>query len=108
MSLPAPDTQYLDERISQHTVAAERGMICVVLPGFPLPLGFDRNHSDLLLRLNPDVPPDMWWFDPPIKLANGATIPATEVRASALAASAAAASALAKIDPLLLARSGPD
>jgi hypothetical protein len=83
MSLPAPDTQYLNERISQHAVAAEGGMICVVLAGFPLPAGFDRSHSDLLLRLSPgypDVPPDMWWFDPPLKLADGRTVPATEVR----------------------------
>jgi hypothetical protein len=35
----------------------------------------------LLLRLSPgypDVPPDMWWFDPPVRLANGGSIPATE------------------------------
>ncbi|PPJ40310.1 E2/UBC family protein, partial [Pseudoxanthomonas sp. KAs_5_3] len=36
-----------------------------------------------LLRLNPgfpDVPPDMWWFDPPVTRNNGATIQATEAR----------------------------
>jgi len=83
MALPTPDTQYLSERIARHTVVTEGGMICVVLPAFPLPSGFDRQHADLLLRLSPgypDVPPDMWWFDPPIKLANGGTIRATEVR----------------------------
>jgi hypothetical protein len=57
-------------------------MTCVVLPAFALPPGFDRPQSDLLLRLNagyPDVAPDMWWFDPPVKRADGQTIPATEV-----------------------------
>lgn len=87
MSLPATDTTYLTERGAQHTVALEGGMICVVLPAFPLPSGYDRPHADLLLRLSPgypDVPPDMWWFDPPVKLANGASAPATEVRESYL------------------------
>lgn len=72
MALPATDSRYLGDRMSQHTVATECGMICVVLPSFELPRGFDHSHSDLLLRLSPgypDVPPDMWWFDPPVKLA---------------------------------------
>lgn len=57
-------------------------MTCVVLPSFALPKGFDRQSSDLLLRLSagyPDVPPDMWWFDPPVKLADGRVVAATDV-----------------------------
>ncbi len=57
-------------------------MTCVLFPGFDLPGGFDRPQSDLLLRLSagyPDVPPDMWWLDPPVRRANGQSIPATEV-----------------------------
>jgi hypothetical protein len=57
-------------------------MTCVVLPEFCLPPGFDRPRSDLLLRFNPgypDVPPDMWWFDPPVRRNDGQPIPATEV-----------------------------
>ena len=49
-------------------------MICVVLRGWVLPRGFDKETADLLIRLAsgyPDVPPDMWWFDPPIGLSNG-------------------------------------
>lgn len=83
MALPACDALYLSERASQHTVASESGMICLVLPNFPLPPGFDRQQADLLLRLSPgypDIPPDMWWFDPSVKLASGTTLPATEVR----------------------------
>ena len=57
-------------------------MTCVVLPGYILPSGYDRAASDLLLRLQPgfpDVPPDMWWFYPAIRRADGRAIPATEV-----------------------------
>ena len=27
----------------------------------------------------PDVAPDMWWFDPGIRLADGTAVPATEL-----------------------------
>ena len=56
-------------------------MTCVVLTEFVLLAGFDRAHSDLLIRLSPgypDIPPDMWWFDPPVRRADGQGIPATE------------------------------
>jgi len=80
--LPPVDTNYLAERNIQHSVAVESNMTCVLLPGFKLPGGFDRERSDLLLRFSPgypDVPPDMWWFDPAVKRADGVVIPATEV-----------------------------
>jgi len=57
-------------------------MTCVVFRAFNLPPGFNRTQSDLLVRISPgypDVAPDMWWFDPPVKRADGQTIPATEV-----------------------------
>lgn len=57
-------------------------MTNVVLPSFQLPAGMDRAASDLLVRLSggyPDVAPDMWWFDPPVRLADGRAIPATDV-----------------------------
>lgn len=87
MSLPVLDVNYLVERGTRYTVAIDGGMICVVLPAFPLPAGYDREHTDLLLRLSPgypDVPPDMWWFNPAVKLANGGAPPATDVRESHL------------------------
>ena len=80
--LPATDSQYLRDRAPGHSVAAEANMTCVVLRDFALPLGFDRQKSDLLIRLNagyPDVQPDMWWFDPPVRRADNQPIPATEV-----------------------------
>jgi hypothetical protein len=81
MTLPANDLQFLGDRVKEHLVAAEANMTLVLLPGFSLPAGFDRAQSDLLLRLNPgypDVPPDMWWFDPPVRLPDGGRIEATD------------------------------
>lgn len=57
-------------------------MTCVVIRGYVLPPGYDQAQSDLLLRLSagfPDVPPDMWWFCPAVRLRDGRTVQATEV-----------------------------
>lgn len=83
MSLPAIDATYLRDRGIDHSVSSEANMICVVINNYQLPAGYDRTHSSLLLRLNPgypDVPPDMWWFAPPIGRSDGQEIPATQVR----------------------------
>lgn len=80
--LPPNDVKYLTERAIAHSVLPEANMICVIFPNFSVPPGFDRPLSDLLLRFSPgypDVPPDMWWFDPPLRRADGQPIPATEV-----------------------------
>ena len=80
--LPPNDTKYLAERAITHSVLPDANMTCVIFPSFSLPPGFDRALSDLLLRFSPgypDVPPDMWWFDPPLRRADGRPIPATEV-----------------------------
>jgi hypothetical protein len=82
VSLPAHDVAYLEERGIPHTVVNESGMTCVVFPGWLLPAGFDHETADLLIRLSagyPDVHPDMWWFDPPVRLAGGKDLPATQV-----------------------------
>ena len=81
MSLPQTDITCLTEKGIEHRVEDESGMTCVVLPQWPLPRGFDRDSSELLLRLQPgypDVAPDMWWFSPPVHLANGEKLPATD------------------------------
>jgi Prokaryotic E2 family E len=81
--LPPNDMAYLKERAPGHVISADAGMTCVLIPRFSLGLGFDISHSDLLLRLAagyPDVPPDMWWFGPPINRADGAPIVATQSR----------------------------
>ena len=82
MSLPTIDVAYLGERGIAHEIVVDSGMICVVMPQWPLPGGFDHDESDLLVRLSPgypDVPPDMWWFSPPVHLANGQELRATNV-----------------------------
>lgn len=81
MSLPLNDQAYLEARGLTFETTSESNMTCVLLRGYPLPEGYDRSRSDLLLRLSPgypDVPPDMWWFDPPVKLSNGRVVQATE------------------------------
>jgi hypothetical protein len=81
--LPSIDMEYLQERSLGHVVSRDGGVICVLIPAFSLGQGFDRAHCDLLLRLAPgypDVPPDMWWFNPPVRRVDGAEIPATQVR----------------------------
>ncbi|MDE0077726.1 MAG: hypothetical protein OXO50_09415 [Caldilineaceae bacterium] len=82
MNLPAVDIAFLNERGIGHDIAVESGMTCIVIPQWPLPLGFDQTKADLLVRLTPgypDVPPDMWWFDPPVRRADGQELPATSV-----------------------------
>jgi hypothetical protein len=82
MNLPQSDIAYLNERCIAHEIATDSGMTCIVIPEWPLPSGFDRDAADLLVRLSPgypDVPPDMWWFSPPIHLKNGKDLPATNV-----------------------------
>lgn len=80
--LPSVDRIYLEEHFPEHTISNDRNMICVLLPNFELPPGFDQTQSDLLLRLPPgypDVGPDMWWFDPEIRRVDRQLIQATDV-----------------------------
>ena len=51
--LPSFDTAYLEERKTAFSVAIDGGMTCLLIPAFPLPCGYDRSESDLLLRLSP-------------------------------------------------------
>lgn len=81
MSLPDPDRRYLDDRGLPYSITVDGGMTCVVFSAWPLPAGFDNTSADLLIRLPggyPDVPPDMWWFSPAIRLASGQVVPATD------------------------------
>lgn len=81
MALTAEDQEALQRLGLEAGVCVEGGMTCVEISGFRLPTGFTQSTATLLLRLNPafpDVPPDMWWFDPPVLRADGVAIPATE------------------------------
>jgi hypothetical protein len=85
MTLPAPDAEFLARRGFEHDVVADGIMTCVVLKNWMLPPGLSQPKADLLIRLQPgypDLPPDMWWFDPGLTLTNGTVIPATEVTES--------------------------
>ena len=81
MALPPSDSVFLADRGIAHSITVEGEMTCVVFPNWLVPPGFDRDSADLLVRLPngyPDVPPDMWWFSPGIKLVNGRVAQATE------------------------------
>jgi hypothetical protein len=81
--LPPIDLEHLREKAPGHQLSSEAGVVCVVIPAFPLGEGFDPPQSDLLIRLAPgypDVPPDMWWFDPPVRRKDGVAIVATQAR----------------------------
>ncbi|MFJ4633848.1 E2/UBC family protein [Streptomyces sp. NPDC088847] len=82
MSLPGADAAHLAERGIAYTTAVESGMVCVVLPGWPVPPGYNRTSVDLLVRLPagfPDAAPDMWWVDPALVLADGSAVEATQI-----------------------------
>ena len=79
--LPAPDAAFLAERSLEYATSLEGGVICIVLPEWTLPPGYNVQKADLLVRLPagyPDLPPDMWWFDPAVLRADGSQIRATE------------------------------
>jgi len=81
VALPPTDGAFLADRRIAHAIEVDGGMTCVIFPDWPVPPGFDRDRADLLVRLPngyPDVPPDMWWFSPAVKLADGRPAQATE------------------------------
>jgi hypothetical protein len=58
------------------------GFTMVQIQDYPLGEGLSPDTVTILLRLPagfPDVYPDMFWVDPPVRLASGATIRGTEV-----------------------------
>lgn len=79
--LPADDEYFLQERGLKYTTTTDENMLCISVATYPLPEGYDHSEADLLIRLSPgypDIQPDMWWFNPGIKLADGRTIRATD------------------------------
>ena len=79
--LPAPDAAFLTERSLEYSAEVEGGTLCIIVPRWDLPAGYTIREADLLVRLPtgyPDLPPDMWWFDPAVLRIDGCTIPATD------------------------------
>lgn len=90
MSLPQTDLDSLSRLGNEYTITVDANMTCIVIHGYKLPIGYDRNEADILLRLSPgypDVPPDMWWINPPINLVGAMVVPATNVMESYLGVS---------------------
>lgn len=82
MVLPPDERAYLANQFPTAEVHVDGTVLCVVLPGYALPGGLAPTRADLLLRLDPgypDVPPDMWWFDPAVRRTDGQAIPNTQV-----------------------------
>lgn len=80
--LPTVDIDYLTTRYSGHSIVEDAGMICVLIPEWKVPAGYQQDRTDLLLRLSPgypDVAPDMWWCSPGLVLSNGGAPEATQV-----------------------------
>lgn len=70
--LTQADDTYLRGKGLIFEALVDQGLICVVIKEYELPPGFDRASADLLLRLPPGFPdaqPDMFWFDPAIRIA---------------------------------------
>ena len=81
--LPLEDQKYLRYRFPEFTETVVDQMICILIPGFPLPKGLNVKQSDLLLRLAsgyPDIAPDMWWFNPSVVRSDGHAFKQTEVQ----------------------------
>ena len=72
MPLDVADQQWLTDQGFEFEVVDESGWTNLIFKDYVLPPGFDRERSDLLVRLPPgfpDAPPDMFWVDPPIRLS---------------------------------------
>ena len=50
------------------------GLIYVIVKDYPLPVGYSKKHTRLLLKIPLSYPngnPDMFWVDPDLRLASG-------------------------------------
>jgi hypothetical protein len=72
------DLRYFEKKGYVFEQSSEDGMLCIVIKDYPLPSGYTPSKTDLLLRLPsgfPDVAPDMFWCDPPVRLNTTGTYP---------------------------------
>jgi len=76
--LPTNDRAHLEQKGYSVEEFSDGGMLCIVIKGFRLPPGYQPEATDLLLRLPPgypDIPPDMFWCDPPVRLGSTGAYP---------------------------------
>lgn len=74
MELPARDVKFLSERgFTWELIPDPQGAACLVVKGFGVAAGgFAPSTTDLMIRIPPQypiTPLDMWYCDPPIRLA---------------------------------------
>ncbi|HWM62842.1 MAG TPA: E2/UBC family protein [Solirubrobacterales bacterium] len=77
------DEAYLEGRGFEYEVIPESQMFSLVIRGFRLPVGYQPEVVDLLLRLPggfPDAAPDMFWTHPIVSYVGGGAPPASDVR----------------------------
>ena len=76
-SIPQVDQEWLDKVSSHYELVSENGVLRVVLYGFPLPAGYDRNQVDVNVRIDPGYPDtqiDMVYLHPPVARADNVPI----------------------------------
>lgn len=72
------EQEFLDRLGLPYEVTPEAGMIAVVIKDWPVPAGYEPRQVELLVRLPPGFPdaaPDMYWCDPPVRLAGTGAYP---------------------------------
>lgn len=72
------EEEYLARLGLPYEVTPEAGMIALVISGWKVPAGYEPAETDLLVRLPagfPDAAPDMYWCDPPVRLAGSGAFP---------------------------------
>jgi hypothetical protein len=72
------DEEYLARLGLPYEATQEGGMIALVIKEWPLPEGYEPPAVELLVRLPPgfpDAPPDMYWCNPPVRLAGSGAYP---------------------------------
>lgn len=72
--LPESDREYLDEKGYDYEVEQVGGFLHLIIRDFGLPVAYNPQICDLLIRLPaayPNANPDMFWTRPDVQLANG-------------------------------------
>ena len=78
-ALPQEDLEWLERVPDRYELVAEGGVLRVVLYDFPIPLGYQRRHADINVRIEsgyPDSEIDMVYVHPALQRADGEAIAA--------------------------------
>ncbi|MFI5089184.1 MAG: E2/UBC family protein [Terriglobales bacterium] len=75
MALPPRLAKEIEQLELKPEVAEDGSVVNLVFRDYPVPPGYNRSTTDLLVRIPlsyPDAGPDMFWTSPVLTLANGA------------------------------------